>query len=152
MKRRVIIKMNITPAIVVAVLLAFFGFVASVSGVILHLRVANVFKEVQLDIQKIYTHVEQVRSENHVQHSQVQLAVEQLKTKVAETTAENYRQIMAETRKQFIDRDVADSKHLQNVQRLDMLSDGLRVLVGDLKDHRSSVEQRLQSIEERLPV
>lgn len=144
--------MNISPAIIAAMVLAFFGFVASVSGVILHLRVANVFKSVQTEIQKIYTHVEQVRSDNSTQHSQVQLAIEQLKTKVAETNAENYKQIMIETRKQFIDKDLADSKHLQNVQRMDAFSQGLGDLRGDLKEQRESLERRLAAIEERLPV
>jgi F0F1-type ATP synthase membrane subunit b/b' len=145
-------QMTVSPTLIVALLLAFFGFVASVSGVILHLRVEKAFEAVQIDIQKIYTRIEEGRAENTQQHSSVQISVEQLKTKVAELNAETYRQIMIETRKEFIDRDLADSKHAQNVHRLDNLTTGLHELGTDLRQHRASLEQRLVLIEERLPV
>jgi anaerobic ribonucleoside-triphosphate reductase len=143
--------MNIPPALIVAIGLAFFGFVASVSGVILHLRVEKAFESVQTEIQKIYRHIEQGRAENTQQHAAVQVSIEQLKTKVAELNAETYRQIMIETRKEFIDRDLADAKHVQNVQRLDNLTSGLHELGTDLRQHRATLEQRLVLIEERLP-
>jgi len=147
---------NVSAGMVTAFILAFFGFVASVSGVILHLRVSGVFTQVKVEIGKIDTRIqvevgklenriEQVRAESTTAHAQVQLSIEQMKTKLAESNAESYKQIMGETKRNYMDRDLADSKHNQNVQRLDSMTD-------EIREFRKGVDRRLTLIEERLPV
>ena len=144
-------EMHITVEMVAALVLAFFGFVSTVTGVILQLRISGVLKDVSVEIQKIEVKIEKARSEASTANGHVQLGVEQLKTKFAEAAADNYKQLTSEIKQTYIEREVANSKHSQNVERLQTLTDGLKDIRETIGEMRGSIERRLVSIEERLP-
>jgi len=125
---------NVTGEMAVALLLAFFGFVGTTSGIILHLRIAGVIKDVRIEVQG-------VRLESSNSHADVKLMLEQLKTKIAEAEGEHYKELMKEIAGRYMETGLVEAKHKQNTLRLDALKEG-----------QDQINNRLQLIEERLPV
>lgn len=137
--------MHVTGEMVVALILAFLGFVGTTAATMLHLQIRGVVKDVSIEIAHIDTKIEVVRGEAERSHSSTQLSLAELKTALAQQDAANYKQIMAELRESYWDRNTTEAKHIQNTARMDVLTESLKEL-------RIAMDKRLTAIEERLPV
>ena len=127
-----------TPAMIVPVVLALFGAVATVSSIILHLTVR--------------TAVTKLENKMNVQDADVKLTLEQLKTKLAERESERYREFVIEMRSQYADKALSDQKHKENSGALASLSEWQKSFERQFSQFRSDLDHRLTSIEERLPL
>jgi len=143
---------SITPSMIVAIILAFCGFVATVSGIILHLNVRAVVLSTKTEVAKLETKLS-------IADANVNLGLEQLKTKLAEQAArfaerenERYQAFVQQMRSQYADKDLSDQKHKENSGRLVELSDWQKSFDRQFAQFRSDLDRRLQSIEERLPL
>lgn len=144
--------LHISGEMLVALILAFFGFIGTVSGVIIHLNVRGVVQGMKTEVAKLEVKIEGAKAEAKTFHGDVQLGLEQLKTKIAERDSERYKQLMSELRDTYADKGLSDQKHGENSKRLDTLSFGQDSLRQEILALRQSMESRLTSIEERLPV
>ena len=132
--------------------LAFFGFVGTVSGIILHLNVRSVVQRMQTEVAKLETKIEAAKAEAKTYHGDVQIGIEQLKTKMVERELERSRALATELRENYADKNESNQKHLDNSRRLDLVWEGQAQIRTEVQELRKFLEMRLVSIEERLPV
>lgn len=139
-------------SMIVAIILAFCGFVATVSGVILHLNVRAVVLSTKGEVSKLETKMTSA-------DANVNLGLEQLKTKLAEQETKfaerennRYRDFIIEMRSQYAGKELSEQKHTENSSRLNGLAQWQKDFDARFSSFRQHIDERLSKIEERLPV
>jgi hypothetical protein len=126
-----------TPEIV-AIILAFLGFVGTTSMLIMNLRVTGAVKDLEShflrDLSKVELSIEKSSSQSKEQIAGLKLDLANMRTRLAEDTAAQYQRIMTNMEAGFASKQLALEQHASNTKRLDL------------------IEGRLLGVEERLPV
>lgn len=122
--------MNISAEAWVALVLGALGFLGTTGTLIMNLSIRSAMRAGDLKIEQA---VSVSRAEAAREAAELKVEMANLRTKVAEGQAGMYEKIMDNLQRTYMNRDVSQSMHAANTQRLDQ------------------IEKRLVSIEERLP-
>jgi len=128
---------GVTTGDVIAVVLAFLGFIGTTSMLIMNLKVSSALSELkgsfEKELAKVELRIESARSESSRGTTGVQLELANLRTKLAEELSNMYNQVMRNMENTYMNRQTSITMHEANQKRLDL------------------IERRLTSMEERLP-
>lgn len=112
---------------IIAIVLAFLGFVGTVSMLVMNLRVTNAMKDVKLDIA-------QFRLISLEKQSGLELQIASMRLEISKEQSSLYKSITDNIQGFYAGRQEVQNMHASNVARLE------------------SIETRLRNVEERMPV
>lgn len=134
MNRR--LNMLSTPE-VIAIVLAFLGFIGTTSMLIMNLRVTSAVNGLEAhfktDLAKVELSIVNSRAASQKDIGDLKLDLANMRTKLAEDTSSQYQRIMSNMESGFASKQISTEQHASNTKRLEL------------------IEGRLAGIEERLP-
>lgn len=140
---------SFTTSDVLALVLAFLGFVGTTGMLIMNLKVTSAVQEQRAAFEKEFAattaasaasfgklelQLERTRLEMTRDHNQVKLDIAELRAKIAEDYSAQMQKVMADVQRTFMNRRVSEEMHASNSRRLDEMN------------------ERLQRIEEKINV
>ena len=117
---------------VIALILAFFGFVGTTSMLVMNLQIRSSMQSQQVSFETKFSSVElkieNARLESSKEHSKVALEIANLRTKLAEDQGTLLAKVMTDMQNTFANRAAAETMHGANSQRLDGIDGRLEKL------------------------